>query len=196
MGVGARARERGRAGRGGWACASARGCVRKRGREGERKSEPAPTRTRAGHHPWSRGRLPTQGSLWGYLKVNSSETLSIFDDKCPKNGSKNDLMAPRTTLECPHEGPSVEREGARGAPGRNAWCSAVLCRNISFCAYTWLAVLGDLEAPRGGPSRGGKSYFSCALICTTNRRIPVSASTNQGPEKGDLMHLVRGTWRL
>ena len=43
----------------------------------------------------------------GYLKVNSSETLSFFGDKCPQNGSKNDLMAPRTTLECPHEGPSV-----------------------------------------------------------------------------------------
>ena len=47
-----------------------------------------------------------QGSSWGYLKVNSSETLSIFGDKCPQNGSKNDLMAPRTT---PHEGPSVAR---------------------------------------------------------------------------------------
>ena len=50
---------------------------------------------------------PTQGSSWGYLKVDSSETLSIVGDKCPKNGSKNDLMAPRTTLECPHEGPYV-----------------------------------------------------------------------------------------
>ena len=50
---------------------------------------------------------PTQGSSWGYLKVNSSETLSIFGDKYLHNGSKNDLTAPRTTLECPHEGPSV-----------------------------------------------------------------------------------------
>ena len=49
----------------------------------------------------------SQGPLWGYLKVNSSETLSIFGDKYPQNGSKNDLMAPRMTLECPHEGPSV-----------------------------------------------------------------------------------------
>jgi hypothetical protein len=49
-------------------------------------------------------RVSTQGSSWGYLKVNSLETLSIFGDKCPQNGSKNDLMAPRTTLECPHEG--------------------------------------------------------------------------------------------
>ena len=51
--------------------------------------------------------LSTQDSSWGYLKVISSETLSIFGDKCPQNSSKNDLMAPRTTLECPHEGPSV-----------------------------------------------------------------------------------------
>ena len=49
----------------------------------------------------------TQGPSWGYLKVNSSETSSIFGDRCPQNGSKNDLMAPRTTLECPHERPSV-----------------------------------------------------------------------------------------
>ena len=49
----------------------------------------------------------TQGPSWGYLKVNSSETLSIFGAKCPQNGSKNDPIAPRTTLGCPHEGPSV-----------------------------------------------------------------------------------------
>ena len=49
----------------------------------------------------------TQGPSWGYLKVNSSETLSIFDDKCPQNGSKNELMVPRTTMGCPHEGPRV-----------------------------------------------------------------------------------------
>ena len=57
--------------------------------------------------------VPTQGSSWGYLNVNSSETLSIFGDKCPQNGSNNDLMAPRTTLECPHEGPSVEPQRPR-----------------------------------------------------------------------------------
>ena len=56
---------------------------------------------------WSRE--STQGPSWGYLKVNSSETLSISGDKCPQNGSKKDRMAPRTTLECPHEGPSVEQ---------------------------------------------------------------------------------------
>ena len=55
----------------------------------------------------SASRGATQGSSWWYLKVNSSETLSIFGDKCLQNSSKNDLMAPRTTLECPHEGPSV-----------------------------------------------------------------------------------------
>ena len=43
----------------------------------------------------------TQGSSWGYLKVNSSETLSIFGNKYPQNGSKDDTMAPRTTLGYP-----------------------------------------------------------------------------------------------
>ena len=43
----------------------------------------------------------------GISNVNLQETLSIVGDKCPQNGSKNDPMAPRTTLECPHEGPSM-----------------------------------------------------------------------------------------
>ena len=51
----------------------------------------------------------TQGPSWGYLKVNFSETLSTFGDKCPQNGSKNEPMAPRTNLECPHIGVCVER---------------------------------------------------------------------------------------
>ena len=59
------------------------------------------------------GYRPTQGSSWGYLEVNSSETLSFFGDKRPQNDTKNDLMAPRTTLECPHEGPFADsRRGA------------------------------------------------------------------------------------
>jgi len=45
----------------------------------------------------------------GYLKVNSSETLSTFGGKCPQNGSKNNLMVPRTTMGCPHEGLRVDR---------------------------------------------------------------------------------------
>jgi len=64
----------------------------------------------------------TQGSSRGYLKVNSSETLSIFEDKCPQNGFTKDLMAPRTTLECPHEGPS----GVLGLPDRAERCWAGL----------------------------------------------------------------------
>jgi hypothetical protein len=32
-----------------------------------------------------------------------------------------------------------------------------------------------------------KTSFSLALICTTSRRIPARASTNQGPAKGDLV---------
>ena len=50
---------------------------------------------------------PRKALRGGISKVNCQETLSIFGDKCPQNGSKNDPMAPRTTLECPHEGPSV-----------------------------------------------------------------------------------------
>jgi hypothetical protein len=54
-------------------------------------------------------RTPTQGPSWGYFKVNCSETLSFFDDKCLQNGSNNEPRAPRTNLECPYKGPRVER---------------------------------------------------------------------------------------
>ena len=45
---------------------------------------------------------PRKALRGGISKVNCQETLSTFGDKCPQNGSKNDPMAPRTTLECPH----------------------------------------------------------------------------------------------
>ena len=51
---------------------------------------------------------PTQGPSWGYLKVNFSETLSTFGDKCPRNGSNNGSTAPSTGLGYPHIGPFVE----------------------------------------------------------------------------------------
>ena len=56
---------------------------------------------------WVRVFCSTQGPSWGYPKVNSSGTLSFFRNKCPHNSSKNDLMVPRTAMECPHEGPRV-----------------------------------------------------------------------------------------
>ena len=56
----------------------------------------------------------TQGPLWGYLKVNFSETLSIFGDKCPRNGSKNEQTAPRTNTAYPHKGVCVVPRGAFG----------------------------------------------------------------------------------
>jgi len=37
------------------------------------------------------------------------------------------------------------------------------------------------------PENGVKSSFPIALICTARRRIQASASTNQGPETGDLV---------
>ena len=64
----------------------------------------------------------TQGPSWGYLKVNFSETLSIFGEKRPRNGSKNGEMAPRTGTGYPHIGPFVVaglgggRDGLPAAP--------------------------------------------------------------------------------
>ena len=48
----------------------------------------------------------------GISKVNLQQTLSIFGDKYPQNGSKNAPRAPRTSLGCPHLGPSVIYYGA------------------------------------------------------------------------------------
>jgi hypothetical protein len=39
------------------------------------------------------------------------------------------------------------------------------------------------------PQTGKKTPFPIAFICSKSRRIPASASTNQGPEKGDLIPL-------
>ena len=44
-------------------------------------------------------RTLNQKSFW---KISST-----FGDKCPQNGSKNGLRAPRTGMGCPHIGPSV-----------------------------------------------------------------------------------------
>ena len=52
-------------------------------------------------------------------KVTFSEILSFFGDKCPQNGAKNDTMAPRTTLKCPHEGPRVDRPTASERKGNH-----------------------------------------------------------------------------
>ena len=53
--------------------------------------------------------VPPEALCGGISKVNFQETLSSFGDKCPQNGSKNGLRAPRTGMACPHIGPSVGR---------------------------------------------------------------------------------------
>jgi len=44
------------------------------------------------------------------------------------------------------------------------------------------------------PQKRSKPSVSIALICTTGRRIPASASTHQGPGKGDLIALEGWGW--
>ena len=41
------------------------------------------------------------------IKSHFWKISSTFDDKCPRNGSKNGLRAPRTGMGCPHIGSSV-----------------------------------------------------------------------------------------
>ena len=74
--------------------------------------------------------VTTQGPSWGYLKVNFSDTLSIFGDKCPQNGSKNGLRAPRTGMGCPHIGPSVDKLVIFGACSHGIDAPNIICKHI------------------------------------------------------------------
>ena len=49
--------------------------------------------------------------------------------------------------------------------------------------------LASRHQPSTSPQRGGKSSFSIALMRTSSRRIPASASTDQAPKKGDVILL-------
>ena len=51
--------------------------------------------------------VPPKALGGGISKVNFQETLSIFGDKCPQNGSKTAPTAPSPHLGCPHEGSRV-----------------------------------------------------------------------------------------
>ena len=52
------------------------------------------------------------------IKSHFSKISSTFGDKCPRNGSKNEEMAPRTRTGYPHKGPSVVlKHGWRQAGG-------------------------------------------------------------------------------
>ena len=55
-------------------------------------------------------------------------------------------------------------------------------------ALQWV-LLDKCQHPATILQSGIKSSFPIPLICTTSRRIPVSASTNPVPKKGDLIPL-------
>ena len=64
-----------------------------------------PLRVRTCQHRESS--LPRRALRGGISNVNFEHSLSTFGNKCPQNGSKNEPRAPRTSLGCPQEGPSV-----------------------------------------------------------------------------------------
>ena len=85
---------------------------------------------------------------------------------------------------------TAPRPRAHSHPRRPHWASAPHTENLlgSICTES---------PPRSGgsPHSGSKSPFSIALTCTTRRRIPAGASTNQGPARIDLHRIptqVRG----
>ena len=60
---------------------------------------------------------PPEALCGGISKVICLETLSSFGDKCPQNGSKHGLRAPRTGMGCPHIGPSVDKFSSHQVAG-------------------------------------------------------------------------------
>ena len=75
-------------------------------RQGFARGALAPTLTWSG---FSRGMVHARPFV-GVSQSQLFRDLVNFGDKCPQNGSKNDLMVPRTTMGCPHEGPRVARQ--------------------------------------------------------------------------------------
>ena len=74
-------------------------------------------------------RTLNQKSFW--------KILSTFGDKCPRNGSKSDTMVPRTTLECPHEGPRVDGSSVAALCRLRSTYSSV--SNYTVETYMWLS---------------------------------------------------------
>ena len=96
------------------------------------------------------------------IKSQFWEILTTFGDKYPQNGSKNEPMAPRTNLECPHKGPSVDtgerhcqsiNQSAVGRPvGRSVRQSFRQSFSLSFSQYTGTSLIRNCT-PRGPYSR-------------------------------------------
>ena len=73
-----------------------------------------------------------------------------------------------------------EKGGGGEGPDRRGTCSPSECTPNPA---------GAASRPQPGSPHflsGIKSSFSNSLICTTSRQIPASATTDQGPQKGDL----------
>ena len=116
-----------------------------------------------------------------YLKVNSQETLSIFGDTCPKNGSKNDPMVPRTTLGCPHEGPRVappfRPATVASVPG---FLGASMAVDLSQCACQGGRVLFQPHPSTSMPPQKRRDEMEVVMLGTA-ASIPGKHLTHLNP---------------
>ena len=127
----------------------------------------------------------TQGPSWGYLKSRFQETLSIFGDECPQSGSKNDPMAPRTTLECPREGPSVAyRPGANRAWISQRWWDSPRVVATTFCNVR-VQTRELSSANRGRTVAGSVNFFPRSHVQAS--ALTVNGGAEEGAEIGPLI---------
>ena len=90
------------------------------------------------------------GPFVGVSQSQFFRDLVNFGDKCPRNGSTNNTMVPRTTLECPHEGPRVVGSDRRfpngggvqeAGAGGTSLLSLLLSCSVYRCLHLSLSIL-------------------------------------------------------
>ena len=120
--------------------------------------------------------VPPKVLRGGISKVNFQETLSIFGDKCPQNGSKTAPTAPRPHLGYPYIGPFVVRWSAPLPISEQKVFPISLSHkhslpiSLSFSPSLFLAFFLSLGAARPDPLTGTHmSVWSC--VCRGQRPL-------------------------
>ena len=127
----------------------------------------------------------------GSSEVNFHQILSTFGNACSQNGSKNEPRAPRTSIRCPHEGPSVGYEFV------NLWTeSDQLTRPrqsqsspggiVSSEASTTTLRVGGFELHSGLHWRHGSTRWSTTISSNVNRYYAIDVRALCGADLGTL----------
>ena len=101
------------------------------------------------------------------------EDFVNFGDKCPRNGSKNGLMAPRTGMGCPHIGSSVDPRQGRAHRGRV---------ESAICMYNMFCIKGPCSARRQQDSSELEDCPEAGPSCHSGRPVlfPIAREKREG----------------